>query len=323
MTPSPVHNLVEAVKPYARAVKFGMLYRKSVRRAKRAPSRADRPAVPIAFFIGCGRSGTTILGEIFANHPQVHYLFEPYHSWAAIDPRTDMLRLYVEGEGETLMHGDEVDEGIRARFHRVIQDEGERSGRNLIVEKTPINTMRIGYLEALTPSAKYLHIVRDGADVCRSIDRLATENAYSIAGKPALNRWWGVGGYKWEALARDGRRAGYYVDEVGTLSTHLERGAYEWLVSLHEVDRHRAELGARLFEFTYDQFTRAPRQTLTDIAAHLGIDAPEDWLRAGDAALDQARRNPGEPLRLPANMAADFNRFQERFGFANRAEVRD
>lgn len=323
MKTSRLKQLLARAKPLARAVKFNWLFRRAVRSAAQ-PARVDAVALPpIAFFIGCGRSGTTILGDVFARHRQVHYLFEPYHSWAAIDPRTDMLHLYIRGDGHTFMGGEQASDAIRSRFQRVILEAGARTGRELIVEKTPINTLRIGYLEQLAPHAKYLHIVRDGVDVCRSIHRLATLNDYAIAGKPTLNKWWGVDGYKWTALSRDGARAGYYADEVASLTTHLERGAYEWLVSLGEVDRHRTMLGSRLFEFTYDEFTHDPRKTLSNMAEHLGIEAGDEWLHAADAALDAARRNAGEPLRLPPRMAADFNRYQERFGFLNRAIVRD
>ena len=35
------------------------------------------------FLIGCGRSGTTILGERVDRHPPVTYLYEPRAPWAA------------------------------------------------------------------------------------------------------------------------------------------------------------------------------------------------------------------------------------------------
>ena len=53
-------------------------------------SELGRPA-PI-FIIGCGRSGTTLLGKMFDAHPAVRYLYEPYHLWAAIEPATDFLQ---------------------------------------------------------------------------------------------------------------------------------------------------------------------------------------------------------------------------------------
>lgn len=318
MTPL-LDRLLGPAKPLARAVKYRRLHARSRRLSLKRDVAAPMD-FPIAFVHGCGRSGTTILGRVLQSHPGIHYLFEPYHAWAVVDPNTDMLRLYTDGRGATIMRGEEVTEETRERFRRVILSEGVRSGRGLLVEKTPINALRLGYLEILAPHARHVHIVRDGVDVVRSIDRLASANAYAIAGKPTLNRWWGVGGWKWEALARDGAAAGYYPDEVPSLRTHRERGAYEWLVTMHEIDRYRQRLGDRLLELTYEDLTGRSRPTLVRVCEHLALDAPAAWLGQADGALDEARRNPGDPLRLPERTAEDFNRFQERFGFKNRAE---
>ncbi len=183
--------------------------------------------------------------------------------------------------------------------------------------------MRIGYLDALAPQARFVHIVRDGVDVCRSIDRLATTNTYRIAGKPTLNQWWGVEDAKWRALAGDGAAAGYYPKQVDGLRDHLVRGAYEWLVSLHEVERMRDMLGERLLDISYSTLTADPETALRQICTFLGLDAPPAWLQTAAATVDPLRSNEGEAVVLPAPMARAFNEFQARFGFANRASPAD
>ncbi len=35
----------------------------------------------IALIVGCARSGTSILGELIASHPEVKYIFEAHHIW--------------------------------------------------------------------------------------------------------------------------------------------------------------------------------------------------------------------------------------------------
>jgi hypothetical protein len=42
------------------------------------------------FIIGCGRSGTTILGATLAQHQLVTYLNEPCHLWFSAYPETDI-----------------------------------------------------------------------------------------------------------------------------------------------------------------------------------------------------------------------------------------
>lgn len=315
--------MLELIKRYARPIRFTLRYRRALRRA-RTPGPADSsPADPPGFIIGCGRSGTTILGSILEQHPSICYLFEPYHLWAAVDPRTDATNLYEQVEPRMLMDASFADDAARLRFARTILRAGLDSGRAVLIEKTPHNTLRLDYIEALAPGSRHAHIVRDGVAVARSIERLASTNTYRMAHRPHYNQWWGNHGVKWSALARDGARAGYFPDEIARLTTHAQRGAYEWLVSLLEIDRHRAMLGERLCELTHAQLLAEPRATLTTLVAHFGLDAPAAWLDTSAAMLGSPRDYGSSAIELPPRMADEFNRLQERFGFAGRAVAVD
>lgn len=207
----------------------------------------------------------------------------------------------------------------RLRFGRLMLRRMRKRSKGVFIEKTPINTMRIEYLDALVPHAKYICIVRDGVDICRSIAGLAKTNTYKIAGKSTLNQWWGAENAKWKSLLADGSKAGYYADEVVKLEDHHAKGAYEWLVSLHEVDRCRELLGDRLCEITYSSLTENPEQVLKHLCHHMDMDAPSDWLQAASSKIHRPHASQGSPFELPAAMCQAFNEFQQRYGFANRA----
>jgi hypothetical protein len=312
--------MLNSVKPWLRTFKYGYLRWQAERLARKPGADGPVPApAPMAFVFGCGRSGTTMLGRVFSLHPDICYLREPGYMWAAIERDTDCFNMYDRVQGRCLMDASHVGPESRARFARVMLRTLHRSRRQLLVEKTPINALRIEFLDALAPEAKYVHIVRDGVDICRSIDRVATANTYKLGDKPTANQWWGVGDSKLEALIRDGSAAGYFPDEAARLQDHLARGAYEWLVTLLEVDRCRELLSDRLHEFTYPDLTADPAGVLERTCRFLGLDAPQTWLDEAAGIVGPARRNDGPDVVLPASMCRTFNALQERFGFTNRA----
>jgi hypothetical protein len=193
-----------------------------------------------------------------------------------------------------------------------------------LVEKTPLNAARIGYLNALAPGANYIHIVRDGYDVAQSIWRLASENRYRIAGKPSLNRWWGCRDYKWKALVRDAKAEGYYPGEVDEADTpHFVRGIYEWLVTLREIDRYRAHLGARLLEIRFSDLVEDTAHILEAVCDLLRISKNSRWLRRATELIrcDDGRNMEHPVVELPPRMATAFNRYQEYFGYTTKARI--
>jgi len=143
-----------------------------------------------------------------------------------------------------------------------------------------------------------------------------------VAFRPPLNNWWGVGNVKWTALAQEGAAAGYYASEVSRLTTDAERGAYEWLVSLREVDRWRARLGTRLIELRLDDLIDDPRGTLASVITATGLTlADEKWLDQAAEKVHPMKNNYDPGLILPGQMCADFNEWQEHYRFAGRASA--
>ena len=316
-----INALLQKIRPIARSIKYGRL----LRRAQSDSTKLNVPAIspPISFVFGCGRSGTTILGKLLASHDEVFYLFEPYHIWTAILPATDMIQLFGNNDQEAhcIIGSEHISETEIQRFNSCMQSELHRSGKpgQRIIEKTPINAMRIPLLNKLSPQSPLLHLVRNGIDVVRSIERLASSNKYQLSGKGEWNQWWGRDHCKWKSLASDAESQGVYHGEIQQLKSNAEMGALEWLISLGEVDAHREELGENLLEICYNNLTEDPRVQLTKICKHFGIDPNTTWLDSCCEQLDSARKNQGEQLVLPPNMCKSFNKFQEQYGFEGRA----
>lgn len=312
------------LRPIARTAKLHLLKARAERLARipTAAERGESPALPPpTFIVACGRSGTTLLGSLLATHPDVAYLREPYHLWATIDPALDVTNLHVRGPARLWWDPTDATDAMRTRFARLILGERERSGRRVLVEKTPHNVYRVGLLEALASGrGRFIHVARDGVDVARSIERIATRPTYRMAGRGDYHQWWGSHGLKWERLAVEGPGRGHFTaPEVAELRSQAQRGAYEWLTSIAEVDRWRAVLGERLLEITYPELTADAGGAVSRIAAHVGATAPEAWLAAAAAMVGAERKNAGGELALPRRMAEQFNRYQERYGFPGRA----
>jgi Sulfotransferase family len=303
----------EHVRPVARTAFYAVRGARARGLARVRRTRTRYVQAPV-FIIGCGRSGTTLLGNLFGMHPVVRYLHEPYDLWTAIEPATDVLQLYSRGEHHALLDAGAVTAAARRRFGRLISAPPGLT----VVEKSPTNALRIGYLDAMAADARFIHIVRDGVEVSRSIERMAAVTRRMLF-RPNLNEWWGVDDVKWTALEQDGKAVGYYPDEAKLLSSDAQRGAYEWLISLREVDTWRIRLGSRLVELRYQDLTSSPRATLQRVTDSLQLACPAEWLEEAATLVSPANTRRGEGLALPDRMRADFNGLQESFGFKGRA----
>ena len=107
----------------------------------------DRPII----VVGAPRSGTTLLASILGAHPDVALIGEPRLVWRyGNDRRSDELRP-EHARPPVVDH-------IRASFAAVLAERGATR----LVEKTPANALRPGFVDAVFPDARFLHVTRDG-----------------------------------------------------------------------------------------------------------------------------------------------------------------
>lgn len=110
--------------------------------------------------IGAPRSGTKMLRDFVGAHPDVDTV--PY----------DVNYIWRMGN-ESIPHdefsAEQASEAICRKITRQI--ERFRRGNRCIIEKTVSNCLRVEFVTAVFPDAKFLHLVRDGRDVIESIQR--------------------------------------------------------------------------------------------------------------------------------------------------------
>lgn len=113
------------------------------------------------FVIGCSRSGTTITFETLAKAGCFkHFSYELPGFWNGLyGPATNNW----DSEAATAADAKpEHRERALAHFYA-------RLGQGQVLDKTCINTLRVGYLHALFPNARFVFIRRDGRDNVSSL----------------------------------------------------------------------------------------------------------------------------------------------------------
>lgn len=205
------------------------------------------------FIVGCGRSGTTILGRLVGRHRSVVYLNEPHSVWF-LDPTTDIWTADApQRQGQLYLDAGDVQPTRAALIRRAFYFHLLRKRRRQLVEKTPINSFRIGYLSELFPDARFIHLIRSGAEVARSIARFGPE------------QWYGIREYKWRRLVRLATRRGQ-AELVKLCHDNFTKGLLEWRLSvstalgdLRHIPQHRR------LELRYEKLLQDPQDLIRSI----------------------------------------------------------
>jgi hypothetical protein len=163
------------------------------------------------FLLGFPRSGTTLLEQVLASHPDVEALEEretlsdALHAF--LTRPEDLDRLAVASPAEL--------SALRTAYWARVRAEGAVVEGKVFVDKHPLNTLKLPLIAKLFPDAKILFARRDPRDVALSCYRrrfAMSGSAYQMLTLP------GVAGY-YDAAMRIAER----LEPVQGPSTHVVR----------------------------------------------------------------------------------------------------
>lgn len=231
------------------------------------------------FLIGAARSGTKLIRDLVSLNTSVDKI--PYD-----------INYVWRLENEKLSHDElsiqDLTPKILSRIRYKINKYGH--GSSILIEKTVSNCLRVRFIRAVFPKARFIHLVRNGWDVVESAYRqwTASPDWIYIIGKtvryPLFEAFDYARNYAHTTLGRlIYRNAG----KVGTwgpkyrgieqdLKTKelIEVCAIQWARSVECALRDLEEIPANeVMTIRYEDFVNSPRHNLIRIAEFLEIEA--------------------------------------------------
>jgi len=115
----------------------------------------------VVFIVGSPRSGTTVLGEMLGRHRHICQWYEPYFMWDH----------YFRDWPHDARCAEDARPAVVAQIRRDFMRYRSRSGAKLIVDKSPRNSLKMPFINAIFPRARFIHLIRDGRDATLSIHK--------------------------------------------------------------------------------------------------------------------------------------------------------
>jgi len=130
-----------------------------------SPTPAFDDGEPPVFLVGFPRSGTTLLDVILDSHPRIQTLEEK----ATVCTMGKEVECVREQFARTIARlTPAMIESMRSTYFReVSRFVDDREGK-IVVDKLPLNIVRVGFILRVFPTAKFIVVVRHPCDVCLS-----------------------------------------------------------------------------------------------------------------------------------------------------------
>ena len=269
------------------------------------------------FIIGTGRSGTTILGKLLSLHPEIVFLNEPKAIWYTVHFLDDLIGNYSRGEARYRLDENMVSSQIIQVIHRLYGYCLFLTRSHRILDKYPEMIFRVPFLQAVFPDARFLFLVRNGWDTCRSIESWSrTKGIVDI--QQEKQDWWGADRRKWHLLLRDvvatNAALSPYYDDITAFTHQEDMAAVEWIVTMQEGIKLVESRPQQVRQIHYEQLLQEPKYILAEILAFCDLAEDDKLFRYAQRTLKQRPAKPA--FELHATIKETFLETMATLGYA-------
>lgn len=230
-------------------------------------NRRFRPIEKPIFILGTGRSGTTILGIVLSMHQDVGYLNEPKAIWHLIHPQEDVIGSYSKEKGIYRLTSEDATEEMCHQAERLFGAYLSTTFSQRVVDKYPELIFRVDFVRKLFPDARFILLIRNGWDTCRSIASWSDRLGLQVNGK--THDWWGVEDRKWklivDQLVATDDILSEYKKEIERFDRHLDRASVEWIVTMSEGQKILQNFPDCIYTIRFEELTSKPSEVLTSL----------------------------------------------------------
>ncbi len=272
--------------------------------------------------IGAARSGTKLLRDLLAESPEAKAVpFDVNYVW----------RTGNEGVPHDALEPAQLTPKARARIRRTLPKIAGLSpdGDGVMVEKTVSNTLRVPFVDAVYPEARFVHLVRDGRAVAESTlrtwqaptewRRLLVKLRHLPLSNAGYAAWFAVNQLRGRLAGRGGggdvwgvRYPGYTED---LQRPPLEFCALQWAHSVrHALDGLDKIAADRVFTIRYEDLV-AGEEPLMDLVDRLGLTGHDEvagayraWVRPEEAQKWRSRLDASQAARLTELLGPELAR---------------
>jgi len=211
------------------------------------------------FVVGAPNSGTRALGRAIALSPDIEDRSEARVLWD---------KDFHERRNDTLKTAADVRRADRIRLYGNFCYYQWQSGKRVVLNRHPENSLRIHFMKAIFPSARIIHIVRDGRAVVCSNYRSTVLHPERLA-------------HPFGAFVRP---PGWRERLDWPL---LDQLAYLWNVTALYASREGKKYGDDYREVSYEELPRSSAAIVRDLWQWLGVAGDESRLARAPAFDDR------------------------------------
>ena len=228
------------------------------------------------FIIGCGRSGTTVLGQTLAQHTNICYLNERRDLWHNAYPEFNIWSSSKKGailEATAEHHQTKKSRQLRQLFFK----EQVLHKSTILLEKLPINSFRIEFLRACFPEARFIYLHRNGMEVSHSIEKAI-----------ALGNWYGQNNQKQLLLNELAQKNGMDTDNI--ILQPLHQALMEWRLSIEYSHQAFKAMDKALFiNLSYQDLTSDSPKWLKNIFQFLSLDCEDTLIQKYSSTIRKSK----------------------------------